>query len=142
MWFPKNLNGLKCRDKHTQQPSHAWRILCGTVACMAARGSLRLLRGGVRTMSTTKYAGTNPAVYLGLDCSTQGLKVTAVEYIKGDGSASVVYSASVNFDEHLPQFKTRGGMHERGDAVVTAPPLMVLPSVCGGRVHAHPQCSR
>jgi xylulokinase len=48
-------------------------------------------------------------LFLGLDSSTQGLKATAV-----DAANNVVYSAAINYDESLPDFKTENGMHTEG----------------------------
>eukprot|EP00730_Choanoeca_flexa_P005907 TRINITY_DN12048_c0_g1_i1.p1 TRINITY_DN12048_c0_g1~~TRINITY_DN12048_c0_g1_i1.p1 ORF type:complete len:542 (+),score=99.08 TRINITY_DN12048_c0_g1_i1:41-1666(+) len=60
------------------------------------------------------------ALFLGLDSSTQGLKVTAI-----NEALETVYTNAINFDRDLPEFKTSGGVHERGDAVVTTPAAML-----------------
>ncbi|KAM4718109.1 xylulose kinase isoform 2-T2 [Anableps anableps] len=59
-------------------------------------------------------------LYLGLDFSTQQLKVVAI-----DGGLSVVHQDSVQFDSELPEFRTRGGVHIHPDGLtVTSPVLM------------------
>ena len=61
-------------------------------------------------------------LYLGLDCSTQGLKATI---ISGSDPGNIVHHAAVNYDSDLPHFRTAGGMHKVG-ASVTSPVLMWL----------------
>ena len=83
--------------------------------------------GAARAASSVAARGAD-GVYLGFDCSTQGLKATAVQLVPGPESGAelrVVFSADVNYDRDLPQFKTSGGMHVGEGAVVTSPPLMV-----------------
>jgi xylulokinase len=46
-------------------------------------------------------------LYLGLDLSTQSLTLVFVEA----GSKRVVHVDCVHFDEDLPQFGTKNGMH-------------------------------
>ncbi len=59
-------------------------------------------------------------LYLGLDSSTQGLKASII-----DDELNMVYERAVNFDRDLPQFKTRGGVHQQEDGLtVTAPAIM------------------
>jgi xylulokinase len=59
-------------------------------------------------------------LYMGLDSSTQSLKVTLI-----DESLSVVYEKSVGFDADLSQFKTDGGVHRGEDGLaVTSPTIM------------------
>lgn len=59
-------------------------------------------------------------LFLGLDSSTQSLKVMVV-----DGDLRVIYENSVNFDADLPAFGTKGGVHLHSDGVtVTSPPVM------------------
>ena len=63
-------------------------------------------------------------LYLGLDCSTQGLTAIIVE-IDG-GTRRVVFNDSINFDRDLPEYGTIGGVR-RGDDTddeVFASPLM------------------
>lgn len=48
---------------------------------------------------------TDGRLFLGLDSSTQGLKMTAV-----DDGCQVVYSAAVNYESDLPHFRTEKGM--------------------------------
>lgn len=59
-------------------------------------------------------------LHLPKDLSTQGLKVTAV-----DESLAKVYASAINYDQHLPQYKTKGGFHQRG-TIVTTPSLMLV----------------
>jgi hypothetical protein len=63
-------------------------------------------------------------LYLGLDCSTQGLTVTAIEVQAA--SRRVVLEQSLQFDRDLPQYRTHRGVLRSGDhpRVVVAPPLM------------------
>src|SRR5262245_29567005 len=63
------------------------------------------------------------ALYLGLDCSTQGLTAIVVDI---DGPARrVVFKSSLNFDRDFPEYGTTGGV-TRGadDNEVFASPLM------------------
>ena len=62
-------------------------------------------------------------LYLGIDCSTQGLTAIVVE-IDGD-VRRVVFTSSLNFDRDLPEYGTTGGVR-RGvdDPAVVASPLM------------------
>ncbi|MBI3468523.1 MAG: carbohydrate kinase [Planctomycetes bacterium] len=46
------------------------------------------------------------AIYLGLDASTQSLSAVAIDYDR----RKVVLDHSINFDERLPQFKSKGGV--------------------------------
>ena len=57
----------------------------------------------------TQHMQSDDRLFLGLDSSTQGLKATAV-----DAANNVVYSAAINYDESLPDFKTDNGMHTEG----------------------------
>jgi len=59
-------------------------------------------------------------LFLGFDCSTQGLKVTAI-----DSNLRVVFSDALNFDRDLPRYGTNGGVIKRGK-VVTSPTKMWL----------------
>ena len=43
---------------------------------------------------------------LGFDCSTQSLKITAVD----SGSLEVVYYDFIEYDKDLPHYKTTGGV--------------------------------
>ncbi|XP_015258514.1 PREDICTED: xylulose kinase [Cyprinodon variegatus] len=59
-------------------------------------------------------------LYLGLDFSTQQLKVVAI-----DGDLSVVHQDAVQFDSELPHYRTQGGVHIHADKLtVTSPVLM------------------
>ncbi|MCX7591708.1 MAG: xylulose kinase [Kiritimatiellae bacterium] len=59
-------------------------------------------------------------LFLGLDLSTQALKGVLI-----DESIRIVQQATVRFDEELPEYHTRGGVHRHADGVtVTAPPRM------------------
>jgi len=49
-----------------------------------------------------------PALYLGLDSSTQSLSAVVIE--ADGGSCRVVFEASLGFDEALPQYGTRHGV--------------------------------
>ncbi|XP_047468038.1 xylulose kinase [Mugil cephalus] len=65
-------------------------------------------------------AAPDSLLYLGLDFSTQQLKVVAI-----DENLSVVYQNSVQFDSKLPEFRTQGGVHIHADRLtVTSPVLM------------------
>lgn len=62
-------------------------------------------------------------LYLGFDCSTQGLTATLIE--AAPPARGVIATVSTNFDADLPQFGTRHGVLPAGDPhVVHAPPLM------------------
>ncbi|XP_072235025.1 xylulose kinase [Leuresthes tenuis] len=65
-------------------------------------------------------AAPDSPLYLGLDFSTQQLKVVAV-----DGNLRVVHQDAVLFDSDLPEFRTQGGVHIHADRLtVTSPVLM------------------
>ena len=64
-------------------------------------------------------AASGKSLFLGLDMSTQSLKAVFVDA----GDLSVVHSSALNFDEDLPQFKTKGGVHTNGSVVTTPPAL-------------------
>ncbi|XP_030612600.1 xylulose kinase isoform X2 [Archocentrus centrarchus] len=65
-------------------------------------------------------AAPHAPLYLGLDFSTQQLKVVAI-----DGDLRVVHQSSVQFDSELPEFRTQGGVHIHADRLtVTSPVLM------------------
>ncbi|XP_057178795.1 xylulose kinase isoform X2 [Triplophysa rosa] len=58
--------------------------------------------------------------FLGLDFSTQQLKVIAV-----DGNLEVIHQNAVHFDSELQEFRTHGGVHMHDDKLtVTSPVLM------------------
>jgi len=59
------------------------------------------------------------SLILGLDLSTQSLKVISISYETG----SIFTSHSIQFDVDLPQYKTVGGVH-RNDETVTSPTAM------------------
>jgi xylulokinase len=63
------------------------------------------------------------AVYLGLDSSTQGLKVVAI-----NNDLDIIYSHAVNYDKDLPHYKTDGGVHVSKDTpgVVRQPTEMFV----------------
>ena len=62
---------------------------------------------------------TSP-LFMGLDFSTQGLKATLI-----DATGQLVAETAMQFDEDLPEFKTKGGVHHHAHGlIVTAPPLM------------------
>jgi xylulokinase len=60
-------------------------------------------------------------LFLGFDCSTQGLKVTAI-----DSSLRVVFSDALNFDRDLPTYGTSGGVVKKENGKVTSPTMMWL----------------
>ncbi|HWI19996.1 MAG TPA: FGGY-family carbohydrate kinase [Vicinamibacterales bacterium] len=62
-------------------------------------------------------------LYLGLDCSTQGLTAIVIEV--DDHVRRVVFHSSLNFDRDFPAYGTTGGV-KRGasDSEVSASPLM------------------
>ena len=62
-------------------------------------------------------------LYLGLDCSTQGLTAIVID-IAGD-TRRVVFNSSLNFDRDLPEYRTTGGVTRGADEhEVFASPLM------------------
>ena len=61
-------------------------------------------------------------LYLGLDCSTQGLTALIIE-ICGD-VRRVVFNSSLNFDRDLPEYSTIGGVRRGLEDEVFASPLM------------------
>jgi xylulokinase len=60
-------------------------------------------------------------LFLGLDCSTQGLKAVAV-----DEGLAVFAEFNVNFDRDLPSFKTESGVLLEEGGVVNTPVAMYL----------------
>lgn len=68
-----------------------------------------------------------PALYLGLDSSTQGLKATAI-----DKDFRVVHTDAINFARDLPRYGLQNGVHVKAGNVVTQPTLMVRGVVVGG----------
>ena len=63
---------------------------------------------------------TKPRTFLGLDLSTQQLKVIAV-----DNELGIIHEEFVNFDKDLPEFATQGGVKRQEDALtVTVPTLL------------------
>lgn len=58
--------------------------------------------------STTATARKKTSLYVGFDCSTQGLKVTAVEDTP-KGGLEIAYADALNFDRDLPSYGTTGG---------------------------------
>uniref|UniRef100_A0A1A8QYP0 Xylulose kinase n=1 Tax=Nothobranchius pienaari TaxID=704102 RepID=A0A1A8QYP0_9TELE len=65
-------------------------------------------------------SGSDSPLYLGLDFSTQQLKVVAI-----DGDLNVVHQNYLQFDSELPEFRTQGGVYLHMDGLtVTSPVLM------------------
>ncbi|XP_013886013.1 xylulose kinase [Austrofundulus limnaeus] len=65
-------------------------------------------------------SGPDRPLYLGLDFSTQQLKVVVL-----DEDLSPVHQDGVLFDSELPEFRTQGGVHVHADGLtVTSPVLM------------------
>ncbi|XP_017260951.3 xylulose kinase, partial [Kryptolebias marmoratus] len=65
-------------------------------------------------------SGPEPALYLGLDFSTQQLKVVVI-----DGNLNLVHQDGILFDSELPEFRTQGGVQIHADGLtVTSPVLM------------------
>ena len=90
-------------------------------------GSLRALRARAagasrRTMAASPAAAALPAdgLFLGLDSSTQGLKVTAI-----DKDFKVTYASAINYQKDLPAYNLKNGVHAKPGHVVTQPTLMV-----------------
>eukprot|EP00040_Diaphanoeca_grandis_P013160 m.66531 g.66531 ORF g.66531 m.66531 type:complete len:566 (+) comp23700_c0_seq1:59-1756(+) len=85
---------------------------------VAAANMARLnILGCGRGLSSLSSSDT---LYLGLDSSTQGLKVSAI-----NSKMETVYNTAINFDAALPHYGTQGGFHQQeGTDVVTAPTLM------------------
>src|SRR6188768_1342020 len=63
------------------------------------------------------------ALYLGIDCSTQGLTAIVIE-VQGD-TRRVVFDQSLSFDRDFPEYGTTGGVNRGAtDDEVHASPLM------------------
>jgi xylulokinase len=62
-------------------------------------------------------------LYLGLDLSTQSLKCTIL-----DDQLRTVHADTLNFDESLPKWRTKGGVHKSG-LHVTSPTLMWIQAI-------------
>nr|XP_053635683.1 xylulose kinase-like [Cherax quadricarinatus] len=68
----------------------------------------------------SNMAAHEPKNYLGFDFSTQQVKAIVV-----NEGLEVLQEALVQFDNDLPEYRTHGGVHVRGDGVtVTAPTIM------------------
>lgn len=64
---------------------------------------------------------SRPALYVGFDCSTQGLTTVVIDPARGE----VVHRSSLAFDGDLPEFGTRHGVLSSNDpARAHAPPAM------------------
>lgn len=59
------------------------------------------------------------ALFLGIDLSTQSCKAMVV-----DSKFELKYSARVGFDEDMPRYKTKDGVHQAPGGHVTSPTLM------------------
>jgi xylulokinase len=105
----------------------------GSVLNVQSIGFSLLQQPAGRLVSTSRNLGVSTArcfgssqplnskLYLGLDCSTQGLKATAV-----DKDKNIVYNHQINFEKDLPEFGTTAGYHQRGGGVVNAPTAMFV----------------
>ena len=60
-------------------------------------------------------------LFLGIDLSTQSCKATLL-----DSTLAVTHSATVIFEEDLPQYNAKGGILIREGGVVVSPTLMVF----------------
>lgn len=60
-------------------------------------------------------------LFLGLDCSTQGLKATAI-----GTDLQIKFNTQINFSKDLPEFGTENGVNDRGGGVVNSPTLMFV----------------
>eukprot|EP01112_Ceratiomyxa_fruticulosa_P022734 TRINITY_DN842_c0_g1_i1.p1 TRINITY_DN842_c0_g1~~TRINITY_DN842_c0_g1_i1.p1 ORF type:complete len:539 (-),score=120.47 TRINITY_DN842_c0_g1_i1:112-1728(-) len=59
-------------------------------------------------------------LYLGLDSSTQTLKLIVI-----DSTLKEIFSSNVNFDNELPHYKTKGGvLHGEDNLTVTTPTIL------------------
>jgi xylulokinase len=64
---------------------------------------------------------SRPALYVGFDCSTQGLTIVAIDPVRRE----VVHRSSLSFGEDLPEFGTRHGvLPSDNPAIAHAPPAM------------------
>ncbi|KAL0484794.1 xylulokinase, partial [Acrasis kona] len=61
------------------------------------------------------------SLYLGIDLGTQSIKASVLSSVGDSGNLSVICNHSVDYDKALPQYKTKGGVQEKGDGVVTVP---------------------
>jgi hypothetical protein len=73
---------------------------------------------GVRTMASSSSGA--PRLFLGLDSSTQGLKVTAL-----DEKLNIVKAVAINYQKDLAHHKLVNGVHAKAGNVVTQPTVMV-----------------
>lgn len=70
-------------------------------------------------------AASSGRIYVGLEISTQQVKLIAVNDV-----LDIVCEENVKFDTDLSEFKTTGGVHPHEDGVtVTAPPLMWIKAI-------------
>jgi xylulokinase len=59
-------------------------------------------------------------LFLGLDCSTQGIKATVInEHLEQ------IYETVVNYDKELPQYKTEGGVIKGSDGLTHTTPTIL-----------------
>jgi xylulokinase len=61
-------------------------------------------------------------LYLGIDCSTQGLTAIVIEI--DSSTRRIVFESSLNFDRDFPEYGTTGGVRRSDDGAVFASPLM------------------
>ncbi|NGX27212.1 MAG: Xylulose kinase [Chlamydiae bacterium] len=66
------------------------------------------------------------SLFLGLDCSTQSLSATLIDF----DLKQIVYEASLNFDQYFPHYHTKNGSLKMDNPlVVHSPPLMWVESL-------------
>jgi hypothetical protein len=92
--------------------------------------------GCVRMASTSAGSGNASRLFLGLDSSTQGLKLTVI-----DSKLDIVKAFAINYQKDLPHYKLNNGVHPKAGNAVTQPTLMVRRETGrGSEGHRKPSC--
>lgn len=81
------------------------------------RATSRLLRGMTTNSSSSS---SSKRLFLGLDSSTQGLKVTAI-----DENLQIIKAFAINYQKDLAHYNLNNGVHAKPGNTVTQPTLMV-----------------
>ena len=99
---------------------HMRRVLRRAVPqCTMGAGAVLLVLALLRRGGGGGGIPRDGPLYLGLDMSTQSLKCTVL-----GADLRVAYTAAINYDEALPEFATRGGVHHDVRRPCASPPSL------------------
>ena len=102
---------------------HMRRVLRRAVPqCTMGAGAVLLVLALLRRGGGKGGIPRDGPLYLGLDMSTQSLKCTVL-----GADLRVAYTAAINYDEALPEFATRGGVHHDVRRPCASPPSLPDP---------------